>query len=104
MIRDALDRMALGELATLAGVDIERVDGGWKVFGVVHGREEIALALEPGRSRERLLAGAPGTEARIAELRRQHGRALRVTGQARAKRARWTKQEAWLVVSYPKEA
>jgi len=56
------------------------------------------------RDHERLRAGAPETTVRIEALRQQHGRALRVTGRSKAKRARWTKAETWLVVSYPKEA
>jgi hypothetical protein len=146
MIRDALDRMTLGEHRVLAGVDVVRVSlfgfrvgaevltrgetsarllggptwqemtaGAWRVFAgrcaeVVRARpssppdETAGVDVAAGaRDQERLRVGA-ATEARIAELRRVHGRALRVTGQARAKRARWTKAEAWLVVSYPRKA
>lgn len=74
------------------------------------GRAQAAIAtvlelwaLSRERVTEELRAGLPETEERIEELRRRHGRALRVTGQARARRARWTGQEAWLVASYPKE-
>ncbi len=103
---NALDRMARGERAVLAGVEVERVSPlEWKAFGVVLGRAELEKGLSAleERTEERLLFGAPGTEERIAELRRDHGRALRVRGQSKAKRARWTGQEAWLVASYPRK-
>lgn len=51
---------------------------------------------------ERLKAGSEA-ERHIVELRRVHGRALRVTGKAAAARARWARREAWLRVSYPAE-
>src|SRR5262245_36959706 len=120
--------MALGERAVLAGVEVERVSlfgfavarsEAWGAFGAgttlphLWTIEEMAALLSAvqteadddgealGRTQERLKAG-PDAEARIAELRRAHGKALRVTGWARAKRARWTGPEAWLVASYPK--
>lgn len=49
------------------------------------------------------LAPGPEAEARISELKLRHGRAVRVTGRAKSKRAMWTGVRAWLVVSYPKE-
>ncbi len=54
---------------------------------------------------ERLRAGTDA-ERRIGELRRAHGRALRVTGRSCAARARarWAAQQTWIRVSYPAEA
>lgn len=61
-------------------------------------------AADGERSREELDPG-DAAEARIAQLRQIHGRdAVRVTGRARAKRARWMPGvKVKLVVSYPKE-
>ncbi len=51
---------------------------------------------------EQLRAGTDA-EQRIGELRRAHGRALRVTGRSCAARARarWVAQQTWIRVSYP---
>lgn len=124
----ALHRMALREQVVLASVLVERVSlFGWKIDGEVGEAAWAAHKLElmlagsipavqtsgeagaepsaekPRRVTERLLAGAPETAARVAELRHEHGRRLRVTGVAGAKRARWTGREAWVAVSYPVE-
>jgi hypothetical protein len=111
-IERELDSIPLGARATVAGVEVERAS----LFGyrigpdVLEDQAVLALLMDGSddraqRRHEKLLAGAPETEARIAELRRQHGRALRVTGQARAKRARWLPgQEVWLVASFPAPA
>ena len=130
MIREALDRMALGERAVLAGVEVERVSlFGFKVGAEVLSVFQAALLLhfalhrphavkiagrsaevahepreldvtglspaaqtevvrgpEGERSVERLKANTVATAARIAELRREHGPALRVSGRAKARR------------------
>ena len=59
--------------------------------------------VRPQRVTERLTPG-PAADARIAELRKIHGKKkVLVGGRSKAKRARWTKADVYLAVSYPKE-
>jgi hypothetical protein len=100
-----LDRMALGERVVIGGVSVERTSlFGWRVDGANLDLPEAVRAVErrAERRQETLLAGAPETEARIAQLRREHGSALRVNGRSRSRRARWTGAEVYLLVTYPK--
>lgn len=87
---------------TLAGVTAPSTSADPSPSSVPTHAEEGAADGER-RARETLEPG-PAAEARIAELRKLHGtRAVRVTGRARAKRARWLPgaQDVVLTVSYP---